>query len=385
MIVEGSVFKSDDQVRIQIQLIGSRPERLLLTHTYERELTGILKMQRDITLDIAEKVNLAAQLSYPLPDIQSVDPRAYDNYLKGRFFADQFTSESLDNAVSSFNRAIKLNPGDALAYAGLAITYIWIGSGHGSMPANDAFALAKEAANKASELDPTLDENHYVIGWLSLLEWDWAVAEREFRRAIDLNQNSAQAHRDFAKYLVAVQRYDEAIREIEIASQLDPFSSITWADFAVTLFAAKEYEQGIVKAKKALELDSDFAPALWILGKLYRQSGDADSAIDAHERASAITPFFVYDLAVTYAATGFTEKAREILANGDSAAQPGIAIHMAQAFAELGDHDRAFENLEIAYRARIPWLFWIRHEPVFDSLHSDPRYDDLVQRLNFPE
>jgi len=386
MIVEGSVLKANDQIRVQIQLVDARSDRHLLAQTYDRELIHVLDLQSEVTQDIAEriKVSLTKREQSRFAGIRSVNPQAYESYLRGKFFADQFTSDSLAKALKYFEQAIALDPDDPLPYAGMASAYIWISVGHGSIPPSIAFPRAREAFNKALQIDATLAEAHYVSGHLSLFLWDWTAAEREFQRAIELKPSSADAHNGYATYLQATQQYDEAIQEIYLAAQLDPLSPIRWADVAVNLYAAKHYERGITEANKALELNPDFAPALWILGELYLISGMHEKAIATLQHATAIQPNFKFDLAQAYATAGRISEARAILDDGTPESKLD-AYKMSEVFAVLGEVDQVFEKLEIAYEGRVPWLFIIRYDRVFDDLRTDPRYIDLIQRMNFPE
>ena len=386
-VVEGSVFKSGDQIRIEIQLVATHPEKHLLAQSYPGELSRVLELQREVTQDVAEKirVSLTEQEKSRFVDVRSVNPQAYESYLKGRFFTDQFNPESMDRAIAYLEQAVTLDPEDPLPYAGLAIAYLWGGVGHGKIPKEVAFSRARKALDKALQIDSTIAEAHMAFGFLSLWSWDWITAEQELRRAIILKPNSADAHHGLATYLQAIQRHDEAIHEIYLASKLDPLRPIILADFAVNLFADGQYSRAIGEANKALELDPDFAPALWILGESYLQEEMADNAIEAFERAFAIQPGFIFDLAQAYARVGRIDEARAIIDAASSDMKLIAAPKIAEVLVEFGEFDRAFEMLEIGYEERMPWLFTIRYDPVFDDLRADPRYDDLIRRMNFPE
>ncbi len=389
MIVEGSVFKSGDRIRIQIQLIGAQPERHLLAQSYERALSGVLMLQREVTQDIAEKikVKLTPQEQSRLAKAQKVNPEAYESYLRGHFFANQFTPDSFAKAVTYFEQAIELEPEDPLAYAGLASAYSMIAAGHGNIPASVAYPRSRQAADKALQLDGTLAEAHLAYGMVSLHhDWNWSEAERRFRRAIEINPNLANAHLKLALSLTALLQFDEAIRENYIAAQLDPLTPIVLADTAVRHFAARQYDRAIAQANKALELNPDFAPALWILGEAYLRTGLHRQAVEAHQKASELGgPIFLFELAHTYAAIGDVSKARTILDQADENTRRRFALSVAVVLAELGETDQAIASLELAVQERSPWIEWIRIFPAFDSLRSDPRYVDIIQRLNFPD
>ena len=387
MIVEGSVFKSGEQIRINIQLIGAEPERHLLSQDYDNDLTRVLELQRDVTEDIAEKirVNLTAEEQIRITSARRVNPQAYENYLKGWYFTNQFTPDSMDTAVTYFDQAISLDPDDPLPYVGLATAYTWIGVGHGRIPENIAFPQARRALNRALQIDATLAAAHSASGSLSLFTWDWIAAESEFQLAIQFQPNSADARDRYATYLQAMRRHDDAILESELAAQLDPLSQIILANLAVNFYAGMRYDRAINTANEALELDPNFAPALWILGESYLATTQHGKAVEAFQKAASVQPTFTFDLAQTYAAIGRVDDARAILNDATPEMKRSGAGKIAEVYAELGEFDRAFESLEIAFEVRTPWLFWIRLDPVYEGLRSDPRYDDLVQRMNFPE
>ena len=387
-VLEGSVLRLGDIVRVTVQLIRADPEEHLWSDAYDRGMGNVLLLHSDIAQAVAEQIEIALtpQEQSRLASARRVNPEAYEAYLKGIFFANQFTPEALDRAVALLQQAIQLDPGDPLPYAGLARAYRWIGAGHGVMLPREAYPLAKAAAVSALELDETLAEAHAALGWIKLFyDWDWAGAEEAFRRALQLNPNSADAHHGFGTYLTSMGRHDQAIAEIRLAQQLDPLSFIITADVAVRYYAAGRYDEAIAEAGKVLQLAPDFAPSLWILGAAYKQKGMYEEAIAAHEHAAGLSPVFTFMLAHSYAVAGREDDARRILAEPDERTANKFAFMKAWVHAALGEVDQVFHWLEIDYQQRGPWMHWLRIAPHFADLRSDPRFQDLVRRMNFPD
>ena len=216
------------------------------------------------------------------------------------------------------------------------------------------------------QIDATLAAAHSASGSLSLFTWDWIAAESEFQLAIQFQPNSADARDRYATYLQAMRRHDDAILESELAAELDQLSQIILANLAVNFYAGMRYDRAINTANEALELDPNFAPALWILGESYLATTQHGKAVEAFQKAASVQPTFTFDLAQTYAAIGRVDDARAILNDATPEMKRRGAGKIAEVYAELGEFDRAFESLEIAFEVRTPWLFWIRLDPVYE-------------------
>jgi len=388
-VVEVSVFRTGDRVRINAQLIGAATGRQLWARSYERDMRGVLALQNEVARAIAReiRVTLTPDEEARLVATRPVHPGAQEAYLRGRFFANPLTPMAKEKGIDYLRRAIELDPQDPRPYAALANAYCLIGMGFADwLPRQAAYDQAEAEAVKAIELDEGLAEAHAVLGLVRLFrDWDWPGAERELRRAIELNRSSAFAHWGYAQYLEAVGRLDEAIATNRHAHRLDPLSPTISSGLAVRYYVAGQHDQAIAETRRMLELDPNQPVALWILGAAYERKGMYDEAIAAQRRAVEQNHSFSVLLAVTYAAAGRPGEARNLLAELDEQKKQRNALFAAQTYAALGEKDRVFEWLETAYQERDPWLPWLRLSPHFEGLRDDPRYQDLVRRMNFPD
>ena len=265
----------------------------------------------------------------------------------------------------------------------LAMAYNQIG--HSPEPPPDVFARAKAAALKALELDGTLAEAHVALGEIKLLsDWDdWAGAGQAFRRALELNPNLAEAHRNYSWYLLLTSK-EEALVEMRRAIELDPLTPLWTSDLAAQYRWLGQYEKAIEEAKKSLELDPDFGQSLNVLGAVYADKGMYKEAIAVHQRLAAVRPAYGWCLARTYALAGRREEARKIAVELGKKPVPIYCWGLAQVYAALGDKDEAIRWLEQGYKIRFSFMPWIRQTPALAPLRSDPRFQDLVRRMNLP-
>jgi serine/threonine-protein kinase len=308
--------------------------------------------------------------------VRVVNPEAYGLYLKGRYAFYEYTSRGWQEAIGRFNEAIEKDPGFALAHAGLAETYLVAGT-YGAIPNDEALARGKAAAARALQLDDALASAHYALATIhTWYDWDWAGAEREFHRGLELNPQDALGRNWYGGYLSLVGRHDEAIAEHERARELDPQSLIVNANLTRALYWARRYDEAIAQARRTLELDPNFGVALfWLEGSL-RHRGHLEEAVAL--RQSASPPERAPLIARTYQRDGFPALLRE---SGESFKKNGILETAARCYAQAGDTDEAVALLETCARQRCSNLVSLSVEPDFDPLRADPRFQKLLRQL----
>jgi TolB-like protein/DNA-binding winged helix-turn-helix (wHTH) protein/Tfp pilus assembly protein PilF len=386
-VVEGTVLRSGDQVRITAQLIEASTDKNLWSQSYEGELRDTLAVQNRVARAIADeiRINLTPQEQAALKNVEVVNPEAYESYLKGRYFWNKRTADGLRVALAYFNQAIEQDPKYARSYSGLADTYALLGDWqYAAMSPKEAFPKAKAAAIKALELDSSLGEAHNSLAFvLDGFDWDFEAAGREFRRAIELNPGYATAHHWYAWHLSLLGQYDEAVAEMRKAQNLDPLSLIINADLAEILVLAHSYDESVQQSLKTIEMDPNFALAHNQLAEAYIQKHMYEKAVAELRKAvrlSGGSPTCVANLARAYVLSGQRSEAVLLLSDlkkrsdlGNSSA-PEIAI----IYASLGDATQAMNWLEKAYDDRFNPGVLLR--PGFDPLRSDSRFRDLVRR-----
>ena len=390
-VVEGTVVRSGERVRITAQLIQVPDEKHLWAQSYETDLQDTLTLQNSLARAIAQQiqVTLNPEEEAALGNAKKVNPEAYEAYLKGRYFWNKRTGEALKNAIDYFEHAIGTDPGYARAYSGLADSYALLGDWeYGILSPQDAFPRAKAAATKALALDDALSEAHTSLAFvLDLYGWDWASAEKEYKRAIVLNPGYATAHHWYAWHLIVIGRNSDGIAELKKAESLDPLSLIISADLADALCVARRFDESVQQSQKTIQMDPYFAVAHYQLGQALEQQHRYDEAIAEFRRAIELSggnTTFESNLANAYAVSGRKEEAMKIVKKiesrqtQDSATDASIAL----IYVGLGDNDQAMIWLNKAYQARFNPSILTR--PVFDSLRSDPRFQDLMHRIGLP-
>jgi TolB-like protein/Flp pilus assembly protein TadD len=387
-VVEGTVLRSGDQVRITAQLIEASKDKHLWSQSYEGELRDTLALQNRVASAIADqiRINLTPQEQAALKNVKVVNPEAYESYLKGRYFWNKRTADGLKVALAYFKQAIEEDPKYAQAYSGLADTYALLGDWqYAVMTPKKAFPKAKAAAIKALELDSTLGEAHNSLAFvLDGFDWDFDAAGKEFQRAIELNPGYATAHHWYAWHLSLLGRYDEAIAEMRKAENLDPLSLIINADLAELLVLAHSDDESIRQSRKTIEMDPNFALAHNQLAQAYLQKQMYDEAVAELKTAvqlSAGSPAFIANLARAYVASGKRNEAVKLLGDLKKRSNPGYsnASEIAVIYVSLGDTDQAMNWLEKGYDERFNPGVLLR--PGFDPLRSDPRFQSLVHRI----
>jgi TolB-like protein/DNA-binding winged helix-turn-helix (wHTH) protein/Flp pilus assembly protein TadD len=389
-IVEGSVIRSGQRVRVTAQLLQAPTDRHLWAETYDRDLGDVLKLQGEVADAIAQQVRaqLTPQQQAQLRRADVVNPAAYDSYLKGRlYFTTEFTKpSSLKKAQQDFEESIQKDPNFALAYAGLADTYVFLAYS-GALQRDPAYRSAKEALAKAQELDDSIGEAHDTLGVLSWrFDWNWDAAEREFNRAIALAPSYSCAHEDRAIFLGFIGRRDEALAEIAKINQLDYSFSSAGSETA-TYYVLRDYPELIEASRRSLLLDPNDWSQHYFLGLGYEATGKLREAISEYQKALQLSDGAqrpTVALAHALSAAGEKTKADKILRDLERKSKE---IHvppytMATLYANLGDNDKAFEFLEKAYSEKsLDLSFWLKSDLLLDSLRPDPRFQTILRRL----
>jgi serine/threonine protein kinase/Tfp pilus assembly protein PilF len=387
-IVEGSVRRAGERVRITAQLLDAESERHLWARTYERDLKDVLGLQGEVAEAIVReiRVSVTPQEESRLKRPRAVNPQAYEAYLKGRFYWEKRTEESFARGLEHFEEATRHDPGYALAHVGIADTYNLLGYYTHVRPA-DAFPRAKASARRALEIDPACAEARASLAYAILYyDWDFAGAEREFRAAIELNRHYLIAHLWRANVLLVTKQPEEALIEFQTARSLDPLSMISNTATGWTYYYNDRYEEAVVQLRRTLDLDPTFLQAHHWLGLTYAQLGKGEEAISEFERCLKIggrTPMAVAGLAYGNARAGRAEEARALLRELDAMALERYVspYYRAQIHAGLGDREAGLDALYGALEDRAHWLAFIAIDPGLNPLRGTPRFDDVVRRV----
>jgi eukaryotic-like serine/threonine-protein kinase len=394
-VIEGSVQRDGGRVKITARLIQVENETLLRSFDYERELADVLKLQSEVAGVVAHEIRtqVTAEERARLASTRRVNPAAHDAYLLGRSHLRRQNEADLKLAIGHFERATQLDTDYAAAWAGLSIAWLQRGF-FGTTTFWEVEQPAREAALKAIAADANSAEGYTALAMLKhRYQWDWAGAEHDFRRAIELNPGSVEAHRFFAFLLSALGRHAEAISEIQTAEQLDPLSSLVQSDFGVGLYRARNYEQAERYMKRAIELDPLNDVAYYRLGYVYGEMGRYADAIANLVKAKALQSndrrdrAYTVLIALMHARMGRREEALRILKDQQRTTDTALfpVREAAAVWIALGNKDEAFKLLFSAVEKRATLLIFMKIDPLFDSLHSDPRWKELLRPLNFPE
>ena len=390
-VVEGTVSRSPGRVHITAQLILARPEKHLWAEGYDRALGDAVALQSELARAIATeiKIKVTPQEQVRLANARPVNPEGHEAYLKGRYYWNKRTEEGFRRSIEYFSEAIEKDPNYALAYAGLADSYILLGE-YGLFPPREAYTKAREAATKALALDETLAEAHTALADVKTdYDWDWPGAEHEFRRAIELNPGYATAHQWYGELLSQLGRHEEALAEIKRAQELDPLSLIISTVGGQTLLRMGRDDLAIGQLRKTLEIDPNFAQAHDVLGLTYLRKGAFAEAIAEFQRAITLSPnitLYKAGLGQAYARTGKSSEARKLLYELKQQSKRSYVswLGLADIYAGLAEKDQAFACVEQAYEQRDANLVQARVDPLLDPLRSDPRFQDLLRRMGLP-
>jgi len=389
-IVEGTVLRAGQRIRITAQLIDATNETHLWAESYERHLRDVLHLQAEVAEAIAKqvRVKLTPQERAHLAQTQPVNPDAYEAYLKGRYHWLRRSSEELPKAVQYFERAIEMDPTYAAAYAGLADSLS--GLGVYFVAPDQGCGKAKRLALQALEMDPGLAEAHCSFAWATAwYDYDFYAAEREFERSIELNPRYATAHLWFGFCLGAMGRYEESYAEFKRAIRLDPHNTYTYATFGFVCYLTRRYDEAIDHFRKSLELDPGIGQAYCGLGWAYTYKSMNDAAIEAVSKALELSPrasLFLGFLGEVHAAAGHQEEAQKILVRLQELSKTQyVSPHfVGRIYLTLGKKEEALTWLETAYRERAALMVLLKTDPRFDELRPDPRFQGLMRRMNFP-
>jgi TolB-like protein/Tfp pilus assembly protein PilF len=390
-VVEGTVLRSGDRVRISAQLIHAPTDTHLWAESYERELRDVLALQSEIAQAIAREVQVKVtpEEQAHISQVRPVEPAAYEAYLKGRYYWNQRSGGGLSKGAECFQQAIEKDPGYAMAWAGLAdcaSSAGWLGF----LSPAEGCGKGKRLALRALELDPGLAEAHCSLGWATVhYDYDFLTAEREYQRSIELNPSYATAHQWYGLLLSAVGRFEQACNEVEHAIHLDPPSAIITASLGWVYWISRQYERQFEQLNKTLELDPNFIAAYWGLGLVHLAHSKFEEAIAKMQKAVEVSrgsSLPIGLLGEAYAAAGCKDQAQKVL---DQLME--ISKHkyvtpyiIARIYSALDNKDEAFQWLERAYLEHSVWMVFLRVDPRLDSLRSDARFDDLLRRMNFP-
>ena len=387
-VLKGSVRKAASRLRITVHLINVADGYYLWSETYDREIKDLIAVQEEISRAIVNtlRIQLAGSQRRPLVKAYTGNLQAYDLYLKGRYHWNKRTAEGLRQAAAFFEQAVKEDANYALGYAALADSYALLSS-YGVSPPREVMQKAKAAALKALEIDETLGEAHASLGFVrSFYDWEWSDAEREYRRALELNPGYATAHHWYSGCLRALGRFDEAAVEVRRAQELDPLSPAIGRDLGRIFSSRRQHEQAIDQYRKTLDLNPNFPSGYVHLGLAYEQLSRYDEAIAAFEKARAMpggNPLIAAALGHCHALMGNRVKAGELLDElvEQSKQRYVPAVDIALIYIGLGEKDRAFEWLEKAYEDHDGWLAWLKVDPIFDSLRRDARFIRLLKKV----
>ena len=390
-VVEGSVLRVGDRVRITAELIDARADRQLWAKSFERNSRDVLALQDELASAIAGEIHvqLTPNEQSRLASAPMVSPEAHDAYLKGRYFFSRPSDENLKKAIAQFAEAVKLDPKFAPAYSGLSDAYLWAGFNEGVLTAAEAKPKAKEAAEKAIQLNDSSAEAHASLATFKLFyEYDWAGSEREFRRAIALNPNYAFAHDQFGLGLAFLGRFDESLGEGKLAASLDPLSPQIPLDNTFAYIWKGDFQAAREEVKRATDLDPSLFLGPFGNGWIDLESGKITSAIPEFQKAATMeSPGFVSAfLGYAYGASGDRARAMAQIEAMKQESLRGYVppFNLAIVCLGLGDRGRALDYLEQAYAADSQWLCWLKQDRIFDPLRSDLRFQALLRRMNFP-
>jgi len=387
-VLETSLREASGQVRFTAQLIRTQDQTHVWAHKYDRPMTDVLSLQSELARAVADeiRIGLAPEVTARLSSARPVRPEAYDAYLKGRFFWNKRTPAAMNIAENYFQQAIQADPNFAPGYAGLADCY-QVMVNLEQLKSKDGFSMARAAALKALGLDKTLAEAHTsMASIMGDFDWDWQGAETEYKRALELNPNYATAHHWYGDFLAGMGRFDEATEEFRKAQELDPLSPVIGVTLGQLDCAAGHCEQGIEQLKKTLEIDPDFAEAHEALAQIYAHLGMYQQAL-AEMGKERQPPAGHSALLVGYAAAkaGHKEEALSIVRQLEKQHDfQHRDYYLSVMYAALGDKEQAFARLESARLSHDPFMPYFRADITLGSLRSDPRYADLLRRMNMP-
>ena len=389
-IVDGSLRRVGDHIRASAQLLNVGEGVTRWAEQFDEHATDVLQIEDSISEQVASALlpQLTRDEKKQLSKRGTENPEAFESYLRGRYYWNTYTVTGFAKALESYNHAIELDPDYALAYTGIADYYNWLGV-FGIRSFAECSAAAKAAASKAVSLDPTVAEAHTALGFATVChDFDWAVAEGQHRRAIEINPNYATAHHWYGFHLAMAGRFDESIREMSRARELDPLSPSIMQALAWVYYQARRFNESITTHRNMLGAVPDFSMGLVTLAWVLRHVGHADEAVEVAQKAVALSegPLFLAALGATYAAAGRADEAREILEKLNEASRQTCSspYHRALIHVLLREHEMALSLLREAYVVNDGWLVWLGVEPQFDPLRGEPEFEELLLKTRNP-
>lgn len=385
-VIEGTVLRSGDRVRITAQLIDARSDQHLWAESYERDLKDILALQNEVAEQIASKVgiSLTADQQAHLEHSRPVDPAAHELYLRGNVYSNLLTCDGWAKGLDYFQQAITKDPNYGLAHLGAGDSYFHLADS-ACWPQADAFAKSKSAALKTLELDPSLGKTHTLLGKLAFYhDWDWPNAEKEYARAIELDPNDAEAHAAYAVFLIAMNRQEQGLIEIQKAHQLDPVSEHTNMVHSYVLYLAHQYDQSIEQTKKTLELYPRSGASYYWLGQAYERKGMYEQAANAYMTSGSINGGDKQEWLESSrrafekgGMVGYWQRQSEEKRNQG----PGGTCWKSFLYAHMGDKEHTLQWLDWGFQHHCDGLQFLKAEPIYDSLQSDPKFRKLISQL----
>jgi TolB-like protein/DNA-binding winged helix-turn-helix (wHTH) protein/Flp pilus assembly protein TadD len=386
-IVEGSVIREGSRIRVHAQLIRAATDEHFWSEAYDRELRDVLSLQSDVAQSIARKVEvtITGEEHASLSSARPVDPEAYEAYLKGRYYWNKRTADSMPKAALYFEQAISKDPGYGAAYSGLADCNSGL-AWHGFMSPAEALPKAYAAAQKAVEIDPQSAEAHASLALVLDHKWDWPAAEVEFKRALELNPQYANAHHWYGDYLSIQGRHDEALVEAKRALELDSLNLMIGTWVGLRYYLARKYDGAIEQSRNTVDLDPNFAAAHLILGASYVQQGKHKEGLDELEKAADLSgdsPLYTAQVGVSLGLAGEKKEALRVIRqlqaiSGKRYVSP---YGEAQIYSTLNDKEQTYKWLETAYRDHAVWMSYLAVDPLFDSIRSEAHFRDLLRRV----
>ena len=391
-VVEGTVVRSGERVRVDAQLIQASTDRHLWAKSYERDLRDVVALQSEVAQAVADEIHvqITSEERMRLGAALPVNGEAYQAYLKGRFLLNERTENAVQKGLKFFDQAIASDSRYAPAYSGLSDSYDLLGF-FGALPPKEAYPRAKAAAIKALELDPSLAEAHVSLAdTMYWWDWDWTNAEAEFKRAIELNSKDGSTYRKYGNFLAGIGRHEESIVAAKKAIELDPLSSTFGTHLAWMYYLARQYDLAAVQYERTLEMNPNYARARRDFSLTLVEKGQYEDAIRQAHRAielSEASPAMLKPLGYAYAKAGKRDEARKVLRDLQEMAKTRYvsAVDPAVIYAALGEKDAAFSFLQKAYQEHAGQLLWLNVNPALDSLRSDARFAELVNRVGLPK
>jgi tetratricopeptide (TPR) repeat protein len=388
--VEGTVLSAGNRIRITAELVEVSTERHLWAESYERRRVNPLSIQSQLAAEIVKQISLNLVPARQNPAIVPPATELYEDYLKGRYYWNRRSEEGITKAIRYFHRVTEEHPNYALGYAGLADSYIIGATNFGTVPSGEAASRAKKAALKALQIDATLTEAQVSLATVSFnYDRDWPTAANGLESAIEHNPSYATAYQRYSLYLIAMGRLKESVDQINRAREIDPLSISINFSLGRRLYMAREYDRAIEQLHNTLDMDPSYELAHCVLGQAFEQKGQYDEAISELEKALAISPnspLVISALGHAYAVSGMKERAESSLVELMEKAKSRYVspFYVAIVYAGLGEHQKAMDWLEKAYRYRSNGLVFLKVDPDLDTLRSQPRFQDLQRRMHLP-